>query len=255
MLKGYQYDKELTTLCKAVKNAYKKVIKGTKMDVKDKGSRDLVTNLDIASEAYLLNIIKTYFPNDTIISEENNPTVTPKGRTWTVDPIDGTINFANGSKLWGLQVSFSVDGEIEFGIIYIPEYKDFVYGAKGFGAYKNGKKLVIDIDNSKPQLVAVDYSKDINRFFFENEKSIEKYTLRIRSFGVGCFGFYSVAYSQVGTYILACSNPWDLYPGIIICKEAGANVYQKFIDGEKVTFVTTNDKFASKLDFKKKDLI
>ena len=130
-----------------------------------------------------------------------------------------------------------------------------MYAAKGHGTYKNGLKLAINIDNSKPQLVAVDYSKDINRFFFENEKSIEKYTLRIRSFGVGCFGFYSVACSQVGTYILACSNPWDLLPGIIICKEAGATVYQQMIDGEKVTFVTTNNTFASRLGFKKKDII
>ena len=255
MVKNFEFDKELTLMCKAVKTVYKKIIKGSKVNVKDKGSRDLVTNLDIASEAFLLGILRDNYPNDTIISEENYPKVAPKGRTWTVDPIDGTINFANGSRLWGIQISFSIDGDTKFGIIYMPEYDDILYAAKGHGAYKNGLKLAINIDNSKPQLVAVDYSKDINRFFFENEKTIEKYTLRIRSFGVGCFGFYSVACSQVGTYILACSNPWDLLPGIIICKEAGATVYQQMIDGEKVTFVTTNNTFASRLGFKKKDII
>ena len=255
MIKNFTYDKELTLLCKTVKNAYKKVIKGNKMQVSDKGSKDLVTNLDLESEAFILKVIKDNFPEDTIISEENNPSVMPKGRTWTVDPIDGTINFANGGRLWGLQVSFSIDGDGQFGIIYLPEYKDVLIGAKGCGAYLNGKKITINIDNSKSQLIALDYSKKILPFFTENMPTIEANTLRVRSFGAGCFGFYSVACSQVGTYIIACHNPWDLIPGMVICKEAGATVYQRYVDDETISMITTNEKLAKKLGYKKSDII
>ena len=228
----------------------------TQRTVNCDAGNDVKLQEDIESEKFIRNLLAV--SNIPVVGEELEKDTSPMendGYYWVVDPIDGTINFANGSRLWGIQISFSIDGDIKFGIIYMPEYDDILYAAKGHGAYKNGLKLNINIDNSKPQLVAVDYSKDINRFFFENEKTIEKYTLRIRSFGVGCFGFYSVACSQVGTYILACSNPWDLLPGIIICKEAGATVYQQMIDGEKVTFVTTNNTFASRLGFKKKDII
>ncbi len=255
MIKNFQFDKELTLLVKGVKNAYKKIIKNAKKDVNDKGSRDLVTNLDLASEAFLLDIIKTNFPDDTIISEENNPSVTPKGRTWTVDPIDGTINFANDSKLWGLQISFSLDGNVQFGIIYIPCYNDLLYAAKGFGAYRNGKKLVINIDNSKLQLIDVDYAKNIIPYFVKNQDVLEKNTLRVRSLGAGCIGFYSVACSQMGSYLLACSNPWDLLPGEIICREAGATIYRGFADEELLTLATTDHKLAKALGFKKSNIL
>ena len=255
MIKNYQYDKELTLLCKAVKKVYKKVIKGASFDVANKGAMDLVTNLDIASEEFLLDVIKTNFPNDTIISEEGNPGVLPNGRTWTVDPIDGTINFANGSELWGIQVSFSVDGETEFAIIYMPDCRYFVYAAKGYGAYCNKKRLCVEHFGDSSKLTAIDFGKWVNKYYYDNMDTIIKNSLRVRTFGAGCFGFVSAATSQVGTYILTCNNPWDLLPGILICKEAGCYVYKGFCDTEQVTFVTGNEKFAKRLGFKKKDLI
>ena len=255
MIKNYQYDKELTILCKAVKKVYKKVIKGASFDVANKGAMDLVTNLDIASEEFLLNVIRTNFPDDTIISEEGNPEVLPNGRTWTVDPIDGTINFANGSELWGIQVSFSVDGETEFAIIYMPDCRYFLYAAKGHGAYCNKKRLYVEHFGDSSKLTAIDFGKWVNKYYYDNMDTIIKNSLRVRTFGAGCFGFVSAATSQVGTYILTCNNPWDLLPGILICKEAGCYVYKGFCDTEQVTFVTGNEKFAKRLGFKKKDLI
>ena len=255
MVKNFAYDKELTLLCKAVKKVYNKVIKGASFDVANKGAKDLVTNLDIASEEFLLNIIKTNFPEDTIISEEGNPEVLPKGRTWTVDPIDGTINFANGSECWGIQVSFSVDGVTEFAIIYMPDCRYFLYAARGFGAYCNNKKLQVVPYGDNSKITAIDFGKWVNKYYYDNMETIIENSLRVRTWGCGCFGFVSAATSQVGTYILTCNNPWDLLPGILICKEAGCHIYKGFCDTEQVTFVTANDKFAKKLGFKKKDMI
>ena len=189
MVKNFAYDKELTLLCKAVKNVYKKVIKGASFDVANKGSKDLVTNLDIASEEFLLNVIKTNFPDDTIISEEGNPEVLPKGRTWTVDPIDGTINFANGSHLWGIQVSFSVDGVTEFAIIYMPDCRYFLYAARGFGAYCNNKRLTVEYHSDNSKITAIDFGKWVNKYYYDNIETIIENSLRVRTFGAGCFGF------------------------------------------------------------------
>ena len=55
----------------------------------------MVTEADLRSEEILINAIKKEFPNDGIISEESE-TVNPKAdRFWVIDPLDGTVNYAN----------------------------------------------------------------------------------------------------------------------------------------------------------------
>ena len=55
----------------------------------------MVTEADLRSEEILMNAIKKEFPNDGKISEESE-TVNPKAdRFWVIDPLDGTVNYAN----------------------------------------------------------------------------------------------------------------------------------------------------------------
>ena len=69
----------------------------------DKG--DLVTNFDFAIENYITGRIKEKYPDCSIISEEYNNNNELTEICFTIDPIDGTINFANGIPLWGIQVA------------------------------------------------------------------------------------------------------------------------------------------------------
>ena len=61
-----------------------------------KGVRDIVTEVDHASEALIRGDLAERFPGDGFYGEEcgRDATVTP--RTWVCDPIDGTVNYANG---------------------------------------------------------------------------------------------------------------------------------------------------------------
>ena len=56
---------------------------------------DLVTSADFASEKILLEAIKSIFPNDGIISEESEIINPSAERIWVIDPLDGTVNYAN----------------------------------------------------------------------------------------------------------------------------------------------------------------
>ena len=56
---------------------------------------DLVTNADLKSEDILIKAITKYFPDDGIISEESDEVVSTNGRSWLIDPLDGTVNYAN----------------------------------------------------------------------------------------------------------------------------------------------------------------
>ena len=56
---------------------------------------DLVTNADLKSEEILVEAISKYFPQDGIISEESDEVISSNGRSWLIDPLDGTVNYAN----------------------------------------------------------------------------------------------------------------------------------------------------------------
>ena len=56
---------------------------------------DLVTNADLKAEEILIEAITKYFPEDGIISEESDEVLSSNGRSWLIDPLDGTVNYAN----------------------------------------------------------------------------------------------------------------------------------------------------------------
>ncbi len=65
-----------------------------KIETEHKGSVDLVTEIDLASEKYIIARIRERFPTDSILAEEK-PDLTSSGRVWIIDPLDGTTNFAH----------------------------------------------------------------------------------------------------------------------------------------------------------------
>src|SRR5690554_3679003 len=74
--------------------------------IKQKGSHDLVTDADVAAEKAILKVIREHFPEDDILAEESaaHDTMSEK-RTWIIDPIDGTTNFANDFPIYCVSVA------------------------------------------------------------------------------------------------------------------------------------------------------
>src|SRR5918996_443588 len=68
-----------------------------------KSKRDVVTDADYASEHLVIDAIKARYPDDAILAEESGEHAgvvrddgSHNGRTWVIDPLDGTVNYANG---------------------------------------------------------------------------------------------------------------------------------------------------------------
>ena len=65
--------------------------------IASKGSlNDLVTEADHAAEKAIFKVIQEAFPSHFILSEETGEIKQDSKIKWIIDPIDGTINFANG---------------------------------------------------------------------------------------------------------------------------------------------------------------
>lgn len=61
---------------------------------------DVVTAADTAAERYVVDQLLRCRPHDSILGEEGAAHAGTSGRTWVIDPVDGTWNFFSGSAYW-----------------------------------------------------------------------------------------------------------------------------------------------------------
>ena len=96
------YKNELNFIKKVIIEGYAKYC-DIKINLIDKADFDIVTELDYNIEKFISAEILKVFPDDRIMGEEHSAGIEVIGRTWTIDPIDGTNNMANGIPLFGVQ--------------------------------------------------------------------------------------------------------------------------------------------------------
>lgn len=75
-----------------------------------KGGLDFATNADIDAERAILDVIADARPDDARIGEESGATDGATQRSWLVDPLCGTLNFAAQTPLVAVNVAL-VDGD------------------------------------------------------------------------------------------------------------------------------------------------
>jgi myo-inositol-1(or 4)-monophosphatase len=104
-----------------------------------KSKRDVVTNADYASERLVIDAIHERFPGDAILAEESGQRAgvlredgSHNGRMWVIDPLDGTVNYANGIPYYCVSIGLVVDGRPSVAVILDPA-RDDLYDAVSDG--------------------------------------------------------------------------------------------------------------------------
>ena len=224
----------LNYIYECIKEAYKKYVDLDHLNIKDKSQYDLVTTIDVNIEKYLIEKLNKEYPRDKILSEETNSDTVISGNTWTIDPIDGTYNMANHLNMFGVQVSMYKDDEIYLSLIYLPCFNETYYAVKDQGSYLNDKRIRVNNRNLEHSLISFgDFPHDNLKDLETQHKlmhSLSKKVAKIRMFGAACIDFSSVASGKTDATILFTKNKWDIAPGILLCKEAGALI--KDLDGD-----------------------
>src|SRR5262245_18456890 len=98
---------------------------------------NIVTDRDLASQRAIFGTIRRAFPEHSLIGEEDPdaPAVPPAGSTWTIDPLDGTSNFAHGLVPFGVSVGHARDGRPLVGAIALPAGGVLAWAVRGRGAF------------------------------------------------------------------------------------------------------------------------
>ena len=178
----------------------------------------MVTNLDLEIEKYLIKKIKKQYPDFDIVSEEFNTGAKITDNCFIIDPIDGTINFANNLPLWGIQIACVKNRKTIASVISLPRINEFYY-ADETGAYLNNEKIQVNEVPIKNALYAIDGNNNLPCM-----QRMRKYSSNRRNFGGVCVSMAFVASGRIHGAVFRSDKPWDYEPGLFLCKMAGAKV-------------------------------
>ncbi|MEV5678470.1 MULTISPECIES: histidinol-phosphatase [unclassified Streptomyces] len=102
--------------------------------IREKPDRTPVTDADIAVETAVREALSSARPGDAFAGEETGGSVTA-GRTWMIDPIDGTKNFLRGVPVWATLIALLEDGRPTVGVISAPALRSRWWAAAEQGAW------------------------------------------------------------------------------------------------------------------------
>jgi myo-inositol-1(or 4)-monophosphatase len=189
---------------------------------------DLVTSADLASEKILLEAIKSIFPNDGIISEESEIVNPGAERTWVIDPLDGTVNYANNIPQVAITVLL-LEKDIPVQTYILDIYQDILYeGYKDQGAFKNGETLkILKKPTLENALIATGFPYDrtsLSSDYIPTFESVLRNTGGIRRFGSAALDVCWIADNKFDGYFEFFMKPWDTLGASLILQEAGGKV-------------------------------
>ncbi len=219
------------TLIKATEAAAK-IIKenfDTSFTISNKeGINNLVTEVDHKSEEAIINIIKNDFPDHFILSEEAGAIVQDSEYKWIIDPIDGTVNYANGIPICCVSIGIEKDGKMIMGAVYNPFINEFFLAERGCGATLNDRKISVTTKTEviKSCLVTgfpYTYVNDENGPLQVFEKFIKK-GIPVRRLGSAAIDLCWVAAGRFDGFYEHQLSAWDSAAGFIIVEEAGGKV-------------------------------
>src|SRR5204863_1524032 len=114
----------------------------TAIDTKSSAT-DMVTEMDRAAEAHVLDRILRERPDDGVLGEEGGHSSGTSGVQWVIDPLDGTTNYLYGYPVFAVSVAAEIDGRVGVGVVHDPSRGETFTATRGGGAFLNGAQLVV----------------------------------------------------------------------------------------------------------------
>jgi len=192
------------------------------------GVNNLVTEADHAAERAIIGVIQAAFPDHFILSEETGEIITTSEYKWIIDPIDGTVNFANGIPICCVSVGLEKDGEIIMGAVYNPIMHEFYFAEKGKGAFLNDKKISV---SKKTKVIESCLVTGFPYTYLDMENGpldvfarLVRRGIPVRRLGSAAIDLCWVAAGRFDGYYEHKLNAWDSAAGFLLVEEAGGKV-------------------------------
>jgi myo-inositol-1(or 4)-monophosphatase len=202
-----------------------------KVSVEFKGTVDLVTDADRASETLIAERISSAFPDHRMVGEEGIARDPGSGDdaifTWIVDPLDGTTNFAHGYPHFAVSIALAFDRTVLLGVVYDPMRDELFLAERGAGATLNGRPLHVSaIDDLIRALLATGFSYDLSERAEQLEiwNELQGISQGIRRDGAAALNLCYVGAGRLDGFWEQPLQPWDMAAGSLVVEEAGGVV-------------------------------
>ena len=207
-------------------------------DSRLKADRSPVTEADLASDRILREGLNSAFPKDGWLSEESADHLGTSGRTWVVDPLDGTRGFISDVEGYAVQVGLVVDDTPVLGVVYEARHDRLYFARRGMGAYleEGGQRRQLRVSASPPRAeMTLVTSSSLDK----------KLRLRlVRELGLGGSEAFRSVGTKVGVLVRGlhdlylCHHPisyWDSCGPMVVLQEAGG--MWTHLNSEPLTYI------------------
>jgi myo-inositol-1(or 4)-monophosphatase len=209
--------------------------------VREKGPKDLVTEVDLLCEELMVNAIRERYPHDAILSEEQGGEISKEGRTWLLDPVDGTANYARANPMFCACVSVLEEDAVTHAAVAAPRIGDLYHARLGGGAYldSRGESAPLRVSATE-RLEDALFGADLS---FLGDLSVPSGKIDLRRLLTATWQFRALGSAGVrGAWLAAGyldlsigtrNTAWDYAPTVLLVSEAGGRATD--LSGEQWT--------------------
>lgn len=200
---------------------------------------DVVTDADRAAERFVADVLEALRGEDGVLGEEGAARDSQTGRTWVIDPVDGTYNFSQGSDYFCSAlalVSADADRTPAIGAVHRPATGTTWLAADGV-ATRDGEVLGSLPEASIREKALVTYLHPSNM----RDDAVREAWLRVareaatvRMMGAGSVDLANIASGQMGCWLQHTVADWDWLPGKALVEAAGGRAEK--VDAGGVTW-------------------
>lgn len=218
-----------------IKGAYRK-----NFDVKIKEDASPVTDVDVACEHRIREILDAACPNFGFFGEETGQYDMDAEAVWLIDPLDGTKSFVRGYPFISTQIALLRDGELVLGVSSAPLFAELAWAERGQGAFLNGDALRVSTIDSWPKATLStgnigSLSKDVDGWAALGELAGQVH--RIRGYG-DFYHYHLLSAGRIDAVVESDVNILDIAANTVILREAGGVICD--LSGQAVGLETTS---------------
>ncbi|XP_037537889.1 inositol monophosphatase 1 [Nematolebias whitei] len=192
---------------------------------------DLVTQTDEKVEQLIIQSVMEKFPKHRFIGEESvaagESCVLTDEPTWIIDPIDGTTNFVHAFPLVAISIGFSINKQVEVGVVYSCLEDKMFTARRGKGAFCNGQPLqVSDQTDIHHSIISTEFGSNrdpeaVDKMFCSLRNILSLPVHGVRGAGTAAINMCLVASGCVDAYYEVGIHVWDIAAGSLLVLEAG----------------------------------
>lgn len=201
-----------------------------KADADIKARNDWVSRADRESEAAIVSFLRQNFPADAILGEEGGLRASggTSGRTWIIDPLDGTSNYLQHFPVWSISIGLQSRDEITAGVIYEPLRELFFTVERSAGAFRNGTRMqVSDQRTIEGSFLATGFpfrAQQFVKIYSSIFQDVISQAKGVRRAGSAALDLAYTADGIFDGFFEMHLSPWDVAAGSLMVTEAGGRV-------------------------------